>query len=372
MNTAFKTVRNGALAIEVRAYARDRYGFDFTPPGKRRKQVRRTTVEAAVAKAEELLGVAHAGKVHRLEIDPEEYAEFLRWKAERKQPTEVPKLVDSLIAARIKKGVEPPTLRAIQSTLVHFAKAFPGPIADVQARKVEAWLDERYKAPRTWNNNRANILALFHHARRQGLLPVELTPVERIEKLKVKVTVETYTPAQLEKLLTVVPTEWLPFIVLGAFCGLRPSEVAPDQRGGGWKPSLMWENILWDKKKVDVPAEVAKDRRRRFPPLCKAALEFLSPWRRSKGQIQPAKHVHLYTREWGKQAGCGWKDDALRHSYASYRLALTKDIPALADEMGNSVDMIYRHYLERKHESEARAWFALRPRRAVNVISIAA
>jgi hypothetical protein len=70
---------------------------------------------------------------------------------------------------------------------------------------------------------------------------------------------------------------------------------------------------------------------------------------------------HKLTRKWAEAAGIKWKSDALRHSYASYKLALTHDMAALALEMGNSPAMIFRHYLDLKHEEEAQAWFAARP-----------
>jgi len=54
-------------------------------------------------------------------------------------------------------------------------------------------------------------------------------------------------------------------------------------------------------------------------------------------------------------------NDALRHSFASYRLALTQNMAALALEMGNSPDMIHRHYLDLKHDDEGSEWFAIRP-----------
>ena len=56
-----------------------------------------------------------------------------------------------------------------------------------------------------------------------------------------------------------------------------------------------------------------------------------------------------------------WLPDALRHSYASYRLAIIHDIPRLSLEMGNSPAIIKAHYLNLKHDDEGKAWFALRP-----------
>jgi integrase len=208
---------------------------------------------------------------------------------------------------------------------------------------------------------RAAIAALHRFARADGLLPAELTPVEQIEKRVVTLNVETYTPAEMRALLAVVPHEWLPLIALGGFCGPRPEEISPDPRNGGYKPGLLWENVLWDKGKIDVPAAVSKVRRRRFAVLTDAAAAFLYDRKGESGPVVPAVNFHKLSPAWCEAAKIRWRPNGLRHSFASYRLAITKDAPALSLEMGNSPAMIFAHYLDLKHEEEAREWFAIRP-----------
>ncbi len=76
-----------------------------------------------------------------------------------------------------------------------------------------------------------------------------------------------------------------------------------------------------------------------------------------KGKIAPSGRIGNQTAKWKELSGVSWKSDALRHSYASYKLALCPDVAALSFEMGNSPTMIKRHYLDLKHEDEARKWF---------------
>jgi integrase len=356
-----ETVRVGSLRLEVRRYADGRYGFDFTPPGERRVKVRLGCLNTALLRAQEILGAARGGKVERLAIDEEEYAEFLLWKAQRKPAAAVSQLVPSFLKSRENKGRTAATVRELSSTLLPFAKEFPGPISALKRDQVEKWLDGRKVGPRRWNNMRAAICALHHYARRDGYLSADLTPVERIERRAVAVNIETYSPGELERLLAVTPLEWIPLIALGAFCGLRPEEISPDPRNGGWKPGLAWENVLWAKGKIDVPAKVSKVRRRRFATLTDAAAAWLAPWRQSSGPVVPKRDYHRLTGAWTKAAGIQWKDNGLRHSYASYRLAVIPDVGALALELGNSPTMIFRHYLDLKHEDEAQRWFGIRP-----------
>jgi hypothetical protein len=67
-------------------------------------------------------------------------------------------------------------------------------------------------------------------------------------------------------------------------------------------------------------------------------------------------------REAYKAAGMPeWRMDVLRHSYGTYRLPILKSAEALALEMGNSPDVIFRHYRRPMNEANASAYFDLRP-----------
>lgn len=355
-----KVIRNGALTIEIKMFADSRVGFDWQADAYDRKKVRLHNLADAEKRARELITAARAGKINRHEIDDELFAEFLRWKAERKDSLPVPEVVARFLHAKKSKGRSAKTLRGLEYTLKTFAASFPCKINQLNRLGVEAWLDRQSVGARRWNNMLADIIALVRFARRDGLLTHEPTGVEQIEKKKVIVTVKTYTPGELSVLLHGCDKDWLPVLVLGAFSGIRPEELAPEDRNE--KPGLAWENILWEKRKVDVPAAVSKTRRRRFAPLPDAALAFLAPYRKKKGPIAPeGVRLSNYVRRLKKVSGGEWKPDALRHSFASYRLALEKDMAALALEMGNSPDMIFKHYLELAHEDVAARYFGLRP-----------
>lgn len=355
-----KTIRNGALKIEIRRFADGRLGFDWQADKYDRKKVRLHSLADAEKRAKDLISAARAGKIDRMDIDDELFAEFLRWKAERKDSLPVPQVVERFLHAKRTKGRSAKTLRGLDYTLKTFATSFPCEINKLNRLGVEAWLDRQNVGARRWNNMLADIIALVRFARRDGLLTHEPTGVEQIEKKKVVVTVKTYTPEELSVLLNGCSKDWLPVLVLGAFSGIRPEELAPEDRNE--KPGLAWENLLWDKRKVDVPAAVSKTRRRRFAPLPDAALAFLAPYRKKKGPIAPeGVRLSNYVRRLKVVTGAAWKPDALRHSFASYRLALTKDMAALALEMGNSPDMIFKHYLELAHEDVAARYFGLRP-----------
>lgn len=360
MANVVRSVKNGALVIDVQKYADGRYGFDVSLDRYRRKQIRLGDLDSAVEKARVYLSTASGGRVDLLSIDPDEYAEFLAWKARKFKQRAVPDVVAAFIATKERKGRSPHTIRDLRCTLEQFAETFKGAIADLTREEVENWLDGLGVGARRWNNILAAVVALHRFARRDGCLPAEITPIEQIEKRTLEQKpVAIYNAEQLKRYLEVVPFEWRPFIVLGAFCGLRPDEICSDPRGD--KPTLEWNNVLFDKRTIDVPASVSKVRRRRFVPMCEAALAWLAPWSGVEGPCCPRKRSGNYSRRWKAVARLPWLSDGWRHSYASHRLAITHDVPALALELGNSVGICMAHYIERVHREDAEKWFAVRP-----------
>lgn len=356
-----KKVRSGSLYIDVREYADGRVGFDYLPPGGERIRVRLREKEAAEKRALEMLGTSHAGKIDLLSIKPEEFAEFLAWKAAKRARIDIAPMIKSFLASKTGKGRSEWHLMSLRSTLKGFGERFgERPIDSLTREEVETWIGERDVGPRRWNNIIETIISLYRFARREGFLTAELHPIETIDRKAVKVTVGTYTPEELKRILAAAAsTDWLPSIVLGAFAGLRPEEIAPDPRTS--KAGLCWENILWEKGKIDVPAEVSKVRRRRFVPLHPAAAAFLAPWRSASGPVVPRKRLTLAMRPIAEASKVKLKSNGLRHSYASYRLAILRNVHELALEMGNSQGIIHTHYLDLKHEDEATEWFAVRP-----------
>jgi integrase len=86
---------------------------------------------------------------------------------------------------------------------------------------------------------------------------------------------------------------------------------------------------------------------------------------KTKGLVVPLdSNRTLYARlaKLAKAAGLDhWPDNGLRHSCASYTLALTGDAVRVAYQLGNSADMIHRHYKALVSKAEAERFFAMRP-----------
>ena len=63
-------------------------------------------------------------------------------------------------------------------------------------------------------------------------------------------------------------------------------------------------------------------------------------------------------------AGVRWRHNGLRHSYGTYRTAITKSVPQVSLEMGNSVQMVKRHYQRPVPPKLAEGWFESMPGKA--------
>jgi len=152
------------------------------------------------------------------------------------------------------------------------------------------------------------------------------------------------------------------------FAGLRPSEIS-----GDGKPWLRWEHVQMKEKLIRVPAEIAKTRRARIleglPP---AVWRWLQPGAPA-ANIAPA-HAEDLTRRAagllnhdkmsGKVSGSHpWPHDAMRHTFATYAVALLADSAQVALWMGHEGNptMLHVHYRGLARKADAVRFWALKP-----------
>jgi len=63
-----------------------------------------------------------------------------------------------------------------------------------------------------------------------------------------------------------------------------------------------------------------------------------------------------------EEAGIKWKHNALRHSFASYRLAQIQNANQVALETGHTVKVLFTNYRELVTPEEAKSWFGIAPK----------
>jgi integrase len=138
---------------------------------------------------------------------------------------------------------------------------------------------------------------------------------------------------------------------------------------------LTWADVDLVGRNITVGAKKAKTASRRVVPICDNLAAWLAPYAGKQGPIWPGSHFDFYhggQQDTAKAAGVEWKSNALRHSYASYRFALTNDAGRVAGECGNSAAVVHRHYRELVKKTAAEAWFAVKPSAPVNVVAMGA
>ena len=362
-----KSVKSGPVEIHVREYSDGRFGFDWEESGKR-KQGRWRDQSDAIDAARERAKVIAAGRINLLDVDPDELAEFRAWKAARTKSKAVTDVRDELLAIkRANTGLDPHYIAQLAGPWNRFADTFGArDMTEIESEEIESWLLALKKSARTRNNIRDTIVMLFRFARKRGYLPDATTAAEKIERDKIRTlagNIKIYTPGEMRDLLKITPTELVPWIVIGGFAGIRTEEMRP--KTGSRKDPLRWEDFRWSENQIVLRAETSKTDRTRYVPLSKNIKKWLAPFKKESGPVIPLKSGTFYgaigrlrddTGTTGRE-----KNNALRHSYGSYRNAIIRNIGQLAEEMGNSPGIARKNYERPQPKAVADEWFGIMP-----------
>jgi len=274
----------------------------------------------------------------------------------------VAEVYQEMLQAKRRDGASEAYLHDLKTRLGHFSRDFRVRIADVQTADIDGWLRTLRLSPRSRNNHRNAVVALSNFAKAAGYLNRDRTTAAdhtALARKKVE-AIEVFTPAEFAKLLTAADDGMLPFFVLGGFCGLRTIEIK----------RLLWEDIRWPESSVVISAAIAKTRTRRLAPLTDPAAAWLSKWKGKTGRVVTVEIVDQQVRKICKAAGVAWKHNGLRHSFITYRLAMSKDFVRTAFEAGNSPQIIRSNYDAVATEQEGKLWFSVVPETAKNVIQL--
>ncbi len=240
-------------------------------------------------------------------------------------------------------------------------------VHEVTSTEIEKWLFALNVAPKTFNNYRDRIGFLFGYAIKHGYLEKDTNPVdERIDKMpEDDGPVEIFTVDEVSSMLGHATAELLPIFAIGAFAGVRTSELL----------RLEWNDVHFHTGHLDIRAEVAKSGRSRFFQLEPNLVEWLTPYAKETGRIwKGTEDMFRNARKavCGK-AGITWVQNGLRHSFASYHIAKNQNQNQLADLLGHSDSrLIFSNYRAVvKIPGEADRYFALLPPTpAENIISM--
>ncbi|MFZ4597701.1 MAG: tyrosine-type recombinase/integrase [Terrimicrobiaceae bacterium] len=254
------------------------------------------------------------------------------------------------LKAKEADGMSTRYMAQLRSDVNRFAAAFPCPILHIKSHQIDEWLRKLGGAPRTRNSTHTSICTFFSWAKSSSYLPKnEETEAEALSKVKTGDTeTEIFTPEQMKTILDAATPEMIPFIVLGAFAGMRAAEIV----------RIDWSAIDFKRKIIMIRAGQAKTASRRIIPISDNLSAWLQP-HVDEGLVVPSAEVYRKVTDHARKLKIEWPHNVLRHSYISYRIAKIKNAQEVALEAGNSPTIIFKHYRELATEDQADAWFGI-------------
>ncbi len=274
----------------------------------------------------------------------------------------MPEIVAEFLALKERDGLSQRYVETLRVYLNRFAAAFNTNIGSVASRFIDEWLAAQNVGPRSRNNIRTYIVTLFRFARARGYLPKGLpTEAEDVAKAKDRGgLIGILTPKQLAELFEGASGETKLYFAIGAFSGLRSAEII----------RLEWQDVNFARGYIEVGKHKAKTATRRLVPIQPNLMQCLAPYRGQTGLVFSSEHAAIRALAHAKKILGKWSSNALRHSYATYRLAQTSDAARVALEMGNSPQMLFRNYRELADEQDAAGWFSIPAAHAANVVQM--
>ena len=224
-------------------------------------------------------------------------------------------------------------------------------VAEVQPSEIDDWLRNLKVAAQTRNNFRTVLRTLFEFAVMRGY--ARDNPTAKTAKAKVvRGSPEIFTPELIQKVLEKAPRDFIPYVVIGAFAGLRSAEIE----------RLDWSEIDLSQKLIHVKAEKAKSAQRRLVTISDHLVSWLAPHAKKSGAVADPERVIVARRKTCEDLEIEWPANGLRHSFASYHLAQHKNAAATAAELGHtSPVMLYKHYRELVKPEAATRWWQIAP-----------
>jgi integrase len=230
--------------------------------------------------------------------------------------------------------------------------------SELPTARIESWLSNlkaengKPLAVATRNQIQRYVFLIFKYGVKIGVL--QKNPLEGIDKARSRKMkpIKVLSPDQAEHLLKCASPEIIPFFSIGLFAGLRVDEIM----------KLDWKHIKLVQRKIDLTWFPTKTLQPRWAPILDNLTEILQPYSKAEGSVIPRSHQRLRKlREKAyKTAGLWpWPQNALRHSYISYRLSLIEDVSKVSLEAGHDPKTLAEWYRRPILKADAEAYFKI-------------
>ncbi|MCW1921218.1 hypothetical protein OKA05_01560 [Luteolibacter arcticus] len=310
-----------------------------------------------------------------------------RWKATRTSVT-VQAAVDAYEAAKTAEGLRPMSIQGIRTRCGRFAADFgTRPICSITTAEVSDWIlglkatrkiagggtkkDGAQVGLQAKRNHRLAVSGLFNFAKSRGW--TKDNPVTDAARPKPpKTRPEILAPDKVAKFFAALELhapELVAFWAVRFFAGIREQEAL----------RMDWGMVDLAAGEIHLPETVTKtghDRTIKVEPVLDA---FLRPLAASSGPLAPSAAM---VRRWAlgkavKAIQATDKDFTLpsnvaRHSFATFHLLEFRHAGETSLQLGHggSPDMLHRHYKGVGTAAQAKAFWAIRPAKVKNVVSI--
>lgn len=298
-----------------------------------------------------------------------------------KQSVTLRRAIEVFLSAKENAGLSPNHISGMSSALERFCKTFGDKkiVALISPTEIETWLNNLKKRvyadsseilnnkPKqvfietnisakttTKNGCRRSLFAFFKFCKMKDW--TKENPVEKVSALRVKPkTPEIFKVQEVAKILSKTKplTDIRSYLAIGAFAGLRSKEIA----------RLTWDKIKLADREIVLDNEVTKTGSRRVIKFTENLAQWLAPY-----TAKLATNEHITERNFQQRFKkfrddnkIKWVNNGLRHSAATYYLALTKNAYLTAEQMGHAVDVLKQHYNGLAREKEAIEYFAICP-----------
>ena len=261
-------------------------------------------------------------------------------------------LIVGFMAAKTQDGASGRYLKDLRNRLGIFEEDFGAAnVGEILPNQIDDWLRSLNGAAQTRNNYRTILRTLFEYAVSRGY--VKENVVAKLAKAKVvRGAPEIFTPFQMQAILEKAPRDFVPYLAIGAFAGLRSAEIE----------RLDWSEIDLAEKLIHIKAENSKSAQRRLVLISKNLLAWLAPYSGMEGPVADPERVRVARVKTCEAAKIIWPANVLRHSFASYHLAYYRNSATTAAELGHtSPAMLYKHYRELVKPDAAAQWWELLP-----------
>ncbi len=261
-------------------------------------------------------------------------------------------LIIEFNAAKRQDGASERYLHDLKNRLDTFAEDFGTlKVGEILPSQIDDWLRGLKVAAQTRNNFRTVLRTFFEFAVVRGYA-LDNAVAKTAKAKVVRGAPDIFTPVQMQTILEKAPRDFVPYLAIGAFAGLRSAEIE----------RLDWSEIDLAEKFIHIKAEKSKSAQRRLVTISDNLAAWLAPHSRKAGQVADPERVRVARDKTCEAAEIKWPANALRHSYASYHLAHFKNAAATAAELGHtSPTMLYKHYREVVRPDAAAQWWQVMP-----------